>query len=282
MKPSYLTKLMSSFYLWIDHEILKEGEAFVNYSGSLYPTEDSNFPTSTVYGGPYKQWVYDSSISGVNIPSGVYSNNDFIPRATSGLAIDYSNGRAIFNNNTLVDNNLTASYSLKEFNIYYTDEREETLLFENAYRVTPKVTRVTGSLDYSDNPYPCVFIKHRTSENLPFSFGGLDTTETQIRCVVLSDSSFKLDSLISILNDTSRKVFPLFALADLPFDYLGDFKTGTSFNYTDWCDVYGQNLVTVKRVYITKLDEVDNMKINNKCVAALVDFDISAVRSPRI
>lgn len=280
MKASYLTHLMSSFYLWIDHEILSRGEAFINYSGKLYETNDPNFLDSSLYGAPFKQWVYDSSIAGANVPTGIYSNGTFLPKDTSGLALDYNNGRAIFNANTVTGENITASYSLKEFNIYYTDEREEKLLFEKAYEAMPKTYEVTGSLGYLDNPYPCIFIKHRTSENLPFAFGGLDSSQTEIRCIVLSDTSFKLDSAISILNDSSRKVFPLLSADEVPFNYLGDFKTGSYFNYQELCQDR-QDLVMIDKVSISKLDALDNDKINKKCVAALVDFNLSAVRLPR-
>jgi hypothetical protein len=32
---------------------------------------------------------------------------------------------------------------------------------------------------------------------------------------------------------------------------------------------------------VSKLDEIENSKINKKCVAALVDFELSDVRNPR-
>jgi hypothetical protein len=283
MKASYLNNLSSSFFLWLDHEVLSRGEAFINYTGKLYPATDPNFNTNTsIYGSPFKQWVYDSSISGAIIPSGVYSNNTFIPRGQSGLAIHYNYGRAIFNNNKVTNNNLIAAYSLKEFNIYYTDEREEKLLFEKSNTITPRVTTVTGALDSIDLPYPCIFFKVKSNENKPFSFGGLDTTENLITCVVLAKDIFSLDSITSILADSARKVFPVFNPNVFPFNYLGDLKSGSSFNYTNLCAQNRNNLVYINRVSVSKFDEFTNLFVNKKCMAAIVDFELESIRQPRV
>jgi hypothetical protein len=282
MKASYITNLMSSFYLWLDHEILTRGEAFINYSGKLYNSPDPNFPNNSIYGSPFRQWVYDSSVPNANISSGIFVNGNFIDRGVSGLKIDFNKGRAILNSG-LNSNNVTATYSFKEYNIYYTDEREEKLLFEKAYNVTPKVTQVTGALGYLDTPYPCIFIKHRMGENVPFAFGGEDSTETMVRCIVLASNSFSLDGLISILSDSARKVFPVLNPDDFPFNYFGDFKLSNNFNYINLCKNQPSNsLVYIDKVTVSKLDEIDNAKINKKCVAALVDFELSDLRYPRV
>ena len=208
MKTTYLHNLTSSFYLWLDHEILDKGRAFFNYSGKLYSTQDPNFSNNYIYGSPFRQWVYDSSISGAVIASGVYHNNAFVSK-NNNLRIDYNKGRAISNNQFTNSQGVTANYSFKEYNLYYTDEREEKLLFEKAYNITPKIAEITGSLGYLDTPYPCIFIKHRTVENKPFAFGGEDKTENMVRCIVLASNSFSLDGLISILNYSARKIFPI-------------------------------------------------------------------------
>jgi hypothetical protein len=282
MKAAYITNLMSSFYLWLDHEILTRGEAFINYSGKLYKTSDPNFPNNSIYGAPFRQWVYDSSIPNTNVPSGISIDGNYVNRGVNNLNIDFNKGRVILNNG-INSTNVTANFSFKEYNIYYTDEREEKLLFEKAYNITPKVTQVTGALGYLDTPYPCIFIKHRMGENVPFAFGGEDSTQTMIRCIILASNSFSLDGLISILSDSARKVFPVLSPNDFPFNYLGDFKIGNNFNYINLCKNQPQSsLVYIDRVTVSKLDEIDNSKINKKCVGALIDFELTDVRNPRI
>jgi hypothetical protein len=285
MKATYINNLMSSFYLWLDHEILSRGEAFTNYSGQLYNSYDPNFANSTTFSSPFRQWVYDTSIVGANVVSGVYVNGHLLKKGIGVgtlLKIDYNKGRIIFDNHQITAN-ITANYSFKEYNIYYTDEREEKLLFEKSYNITPKVTQNLSGLGYLDNPYPCIFIKHRMGENVPFAFGGEDSTETMIRCIVLASNSFSLDGLISILSDSARKVFPVLNPNDFPFNYFGDLKSGTHFNYINLCKLQPKsNLVYIDRVTVSKLDEIDNAKINKKCVGALIDFELSDIRTPRI
>lgn len=282
MKASYLNNFTSSFFLWLDHELLSKGEAFLNYSGKLYASNDAYYDdTSSVYASPFKQWVYDSSITNAIVPSGVYVNNNFVSKGVSGLSLDFNRGRAIFDNNFVNTNNITANYSFKEFNIYYTDEKEEKLLFEKAYTLTPKVTMITGGLTVSENPYPCVFFKVKTNENIPFAFGGLDTTKNWVRCIVLAKDIFSLDSIVSVLNDSARKVFPVFEAKDLPFNYIGDLKSGV-YNYNNMCNAQQNNkLVFIKKVTCTKFEESENLYINKKTLAAFVDFEIESIRNPR-
>jgi hypothetical protein len=104
-----------------------------------------------------------------------------------------------------------------------------------------------------------------------------------VRCIVLASNSFSLDGLISILSDSARKVFPVLNPNDFPFNYFGDFKTGNNFNYVELCKNQPRyNLVYIDRVTVSKLDEIDNAKINKKCVGALIDFELSDLRNPRI
>lgn len=285
MKASFINNLTSSFYLWLDHEILTRGEAFTTYSGKLYDSPDPSFELSaSVYASPFRQWVYDSSVPNAYIPSGINSGAQFIPRGQAGLALDYNHGRVIFNGSTISNNqNLTARYSFKDFNLYYTDEREDRLMFEKSYTLTPPTTRVTGALGYLELPYPCVFIKLKTNNNDPFAFGGLDMSNYWIRCIILARDSFSMDSLTSLLADSARKVFPVFNAQDLPFNYFGDFKSGVSYNYQNMCSSQGQNqLVYIDKVDISKFDESENLYINKKTVAATADFELKTVRQPRI
>lgn len=280
MKSSYLNNLMSSFYLWLDHEILDKGQAYINHSGKLFETNDPNFSSSSIYASPFRQWVYDSSITGANIVSGVFINNTYIPKSNN-LKVDYNRGRVAFTQRN-TGQNVTVNYSFKEYNLYYTDEKEEKLLFENSYSITPKINSITGALNYLDRPYPCIFIKNTNLQNIPFAFGGQDSTESMIRCIVLASNSFSLDSLTSLLNDSNKKYIPIFDSEKLPFDVWGDFKNIPYFNYNEFTSTVPiSDISLIRNVSISKLSELDNSKINKKCIGALVDFELSSIRSPR-
>jgi len=282
MKAGYLNKLISSFYLWLDNAVVSKGNAFTNYTGNLYKTEDPKYGnTSTIYGSSYKQFLYDDQIIGATVPSGIYSNGNFIPKGVSGMAIDHLNGRVIFYNNQVNLVNPTLSSSVKEFNIYYTDEKEEVLLFEKTQPVMQDIRNSGIALKYNDLPYPCIFIQTTVSENTPFAFGGQDKTSTTIRCVILAANSFQCDSLISLMNDTNKQNFPVLAPDQLPFNHLNDFKN-TNFNYKHIADNAPLNTMAyIENVIVTKLGENANAKINKKTSAASVDFEISSLRYPR-
>ena len=94
MKPQYQHELMTSFFLWFDHELLDKGEAYSNKTGTLYAKSDSRLPDSYIsVQSDYKQWLNDSSITG--------ETNPIIPTDFEGsgrsddIIFDFENGRII-------------------------------------------------------------------------------------------------------------------------------------------------------------------------------------------
>ena len=67
MKSQFDNQVVSSFMLWFDHTLLKEGEAYTNTTGLFYDMEDEIYGYFT-YALPYKQIVSDKSITGAKIP----------------------------------------------------------------------------------------------------------------------------------------------------------------------------------------------------------------------
>ncbi len=288
MKPQFINKISSSFYHAIDHELLSKGNAFTNYSGSLSYISDPAYYESAVFGSPFRQWVADSSIQNAVIPSGVYSNSLFIPRGASGLSLDYDFGRVMFSSGVSRSAKLTLPYAFKDYNIYFTESTDETLLFESKFCIRPKTSvqiQSTGALSNRDLPYPCIFIRIQDINNSPFSFGGLDDTNTSIRCVVLADSSYLLDGGLSIMNDMARKHMPCMDFSDLPFGVKGDFKSGNSYNYSNICAAYAENrpsdMSLIKSVDISKFPATVNRQIGDGVSAGFADFEILTRRSPR-
>jgi len=282
MKPSYISNLMSSFYLWLDHELLNVGRAFTVNSGAMYPIKDNNYSDYNVYSSPFRQWVSDDSISGAIVPSGAYCDGKFLTRE-SGIIINYNKAEILVDKSLVGQpKSVSLQYTKKDFNIYYTDERDENILFENAYSLAPKFNRITGGLNESDQPIPCVFLKNTYYENKPYALGGQDKTITNIRCVILTDNMFLMDGGISIMVDSARKVFPVVDSTMLPYNYYGDFKSGDRYNYSDIAKVQNTNLAYIDRVTVTRFDEVLNNKINPKIVGAIVDFELWQARNPRV
>lgn len=284
MNAQYHQNLLPSFGLFIDHSLCAIGQAFTNYSGNLYlTTGDPNFAGYRIWGTPYRQFIADSSIANATIASGVYYNGNFIPNGTSGINIDYLRGRAISTGNSSI-NQLSTAYSAKDFNIYFTQISEERLLFELAPKL-PQQSKigipVTQPLDYLDQPYPAIWIRMDDSLNEPFALGGMDTTNTTIKTIILSDTDWKLDGSISIFEDSARKYFPVFTGSQFPFTYYGNTKSG--YNYNDLCSNANQSqLCYIERVRVKKFDERVNRLVGNQIGGAIVEWDVVSYRDPRV
>lgn len=281
MKPSLLNELSSSFCLFIDHELCFNGEGFENIvSGSLYPSYDSSFDSEMIYQSAYRQWVPDESITALGsfLPISINSGSVPIAKGEYGLKIDYGMGRVFFDKTGVSNNSadFNVSFARKEFNIYLTSLDEASLFLQE-----PEYYSSFGTgVPVDQQPYPLIYVKHFYSENSPFAFGGLDESEYEFRCTVLSDDIFKLDSAISILQDSARKEFPLIPSSGLPFNVYGDFKDGVTYNYINNYEYYVDKAY-VESVAVSKFDEKINKLIKFDVWGGFADFKVKVLRFPR-
>lgn len=289
MVPQFLNRIAPSFTHFIDHEMLRKGSAYINVnSGNLYNTQDPNFPNKTIYASPYRQFVSDYSINGAFIPSGISVGNTFNPKGANGLSVDYELGRVLLDNSISPSlQNVKCSYAYKEYNVYYTESQDDTLIFEAKYPVRP--TDSLGSdakqpLSYDQLTYPAIFIKTQYTENVPFAFGGLDESIVDVRAIFLADSPYLLDAGVSIATDMGRKYFPVLYPKDMPFNMFGDYKSN-NYNYLNLCSHYSQTgslMAMVSSVTISRFAPSVNKLIGNNSYGAFADFTLSYVRQPRL
>jgi hypothetical protein len=277
MKVQLDNILMSSMLMWMDNVILKKGEAYKNFSSQFYPVTNiyNGFYT---YGLPFKQVVCDSSISGANILSGVYVNNNFKTIGQNNLTgISPQNGQVYFTSGQGT-NTISGNYAVKDFNLYLTNQPEEEILFESQYQARPKTTQTPTGLAIEAITYPCIFLKNNGGINQPFAFGGQDNTQILVRAVVMADNMFNLDALCSILKDTARDYVPLI---NSPFNNFGGLNSGC-YNYdslTQNIDV-GTNGFYISEVNVSKIFANLNAK-NNQVFPAFIDFTLNNIRYPR-
>jgi hypothetical protein len=277
MKAQLDNTLMSSMIIWMDHIILKNGQAFQNYNSKFYPITNiyNGFYT---YGLPFKQVVSDSSIAGANLLSGVYINNSFSTIGQNNLTgINPNNGQVYFTTNQS-GNILSGSYAVKDFNIYLTNQPEEELLFETQYNIRPKTSMNPTGLAIESITYPCIFLKNNGGTNEPFALGGLDNTFAQVRAIVMADNMFNLDAVCSILKDTARRYVPL---VTNPFNNFGGLNSGY-YNYNSLINNInvGNDAFYITEVNVTKIFANLNVK-NNQVFPAFIDFTLSNIRYPR-
>lgn len=265
---------LSSFQLWLDHYLLKYGGAWSNQTGKFYNYSDEKL--GNVFGSSYPQFVYDNSIVGANIITGAYLNSNFVGRGTSGLKIDYLNGRVFSNGNPTI----SGSFAVKDFNIYKTSDSVNALI-DRAYSTT--IQNVKKPLSYVE-PHnfvvPFINLSFASKINKPFAFGGEDETKIVVRATILADDDFKIDGVIGQLTDAQYKCIPYINdNQKIPFTFYGDLKSG-SFNYeTDIIDTSEQSLY-IDKVAGYRVSESVNSQ-GSLFRLGVVEFELLSYRFPR-
>jgi len=284
MKELFSHKLFTSFTLWFDNQLLVKGEAYQNQTGAFYPQIDSSLPAYSIYASPYKQFVYDSAVSGANIISGVYpvGSNTFIPRGTSGLQIDYQNGRILFNSGVNLPSGFSGSFATKEFNTYITNFDSSQFIFESAIGNNKNISYTATGIAPRIYKAPCVILSFSQGNNEGFAFGGEDRTKSTINAIILSKDLWQQDGINSIFRDTNNLPFPLVPASEIPLNYFGDLKTSSGYNYNNIISLYGipGTMPWIEAVHSSKISEKLNK--NDNYYVSYLQFDVDSVRYPRI
>ena len=84
--------------------------------------------------------------------------------------------------------NLSGSYAVKDFNIYNTNETEESLVIENKFQNNTRFAFPESGIAPYDFVTPAVFINNEYMENQPFAFGGEDKTIVSFKTVVFAEN----------------------------------------------------------------------------------------------
>lgn len=273
MKRTFLNDLYASFTLYFENRLNYYGDAYSNVNYRLYSIKDDKLKAYSVYGSPWKQWVYDYGIAGAQIPSGVYSNGTFIPRGQSGLKIDFNNGRIIFSGNVNIP--VSGQFSPKEFNVYNTTKSDEELLFEQRYDLTSQFPQVPSGIPSDKIVAPAAFIRFGSMTTEPFTIGGEYDSKINARVIVLSDSNTSLDAVGNLFVDQKHKNFLVFSKT--PLNEYGDLKTGY-YSYFDYLDQYfdSRKMVYLEDVDFSKPNLANTQNPDLK--VGILDFQLSLPR----
>jgi hypothetical protein len=272
MRVMFDNKLLSSFLLFVDHEIQSSGLAYTNYSGLLYPVE-SKVSGLYAYATPFRQLCNDTSVAGANILSGVYLNGSFTSIGQNGLhSINHNLGTAYFTGQLSSSVVVSGRYAIKDFNIEITDQLEYKLLFDTKYVTNSKYNQVLSGLASDVKTSPAVFLRPKVLENLPFAFGGIDDNHIDIRAIVIADNQFQRIAVCNILKNLYFKQFQI--VQSTPFDYLGNF-TGLNYSYETLAfdSSYTPIIFKAKVVDVPLVGDFQNVPRS----VAMVDFSIDTI-----
>ena len=286
MKPTFTHNVINSFFLWFDNFLMTKGEAYKTYTTKLYNYEDPRLGGGkVVYGSPYKQWVYDKNITGATIPSGFTINNQFVPTGTSGMKIDFDNGRIIFNSGVSTSLNVTGTYSVKEVNSYITDQPEDNLIIENKFVTNSRFT-VSENYIAPYNPVtPCIFASIETAHNTAFAFGGEDETKCIIKVVAFCENLYQLDGVLSVFGDSYNEIFSIIPMTGHPLGEFNEMKTGaypTGYDYKNLSNAYNSQTLFISHVETSKIRDSVIKELNPILHIGFLDFEIKTYRYPRL
>ncbi|RTK99693.1 MAG: hypothetical protein EKK57_08940 [Proteobacteria bacterium] len=282
MKPQYNNFYFSSTLLWLDNLLLDKGQAYYN-KGSLFYPVNQYYNGIYAYAAPYKQFAYDSSISGANIITGVYLNGNYTTIGQNGfLGINYEEGLALFDREIKVP--ISGNYAAKEIDVKSINENDEYLLIQNKFYNKNNILTATGNLT-NQQPFPVIYVRNDDSENTPSAFGGEYATNNITRLIIMADSQFQLDATVSLITDRIQTYYPLFDLNEMPFNVLGGLKNGT-FNYNGFITdkIRTGKSIFIKEVSMTRLSSVilsELRKINTQIYVGIVDLHTEFFRYPR-
>ena len=278
MKEQFQHRVTTSFFMWFDNFLLTKGEAFSNKTGEFSYYEDNRLDsTYKAYGSPFKTWVTDSSVTGANIPTGIFIGGNFSGR-DDGVVLDFENGRALVSGSD-EDLTVTGEFAVKDFNVYITNDTEDDLIIENKYTVNSRLPSASyGAIAPYDDVVPAVFISTANSTNEPFAFGGLQNTSVQVKAVILAEDTYQLDGVLSIFMDSVNECITSIPMTGYPTTELGDLKdgsysyTGTEAGYTDDRKFYVDSVTT------SKLTDRDRKSLAHEMYVGFIDFDINQMR----
>ena len=286
MKPTFTHNVINSFFLWFDNFLMTKGDAYKTYTTKLYNYQDPRLGgDKVVYGSPYKQWVYDKNITGATIPSGFTINNQFVSTGTSGMKIDFDNGRIIFNSGVSTSLNITGTYSVKEINSYITDQPEDNLIIENKFVTNSRFT-VSENYIAPYNPVtPCIFASIQTAHNTAFAFGGEDETKCIIKVVAFCENLYQLDGVLSVFGDSYNEIFSIIPMTGHPLGEFNEMKTGaypTGYDYKNLSNAYNSQTLFISSVESSKIRDSVIKELNPILQIGFLDFEIKTYRYPRL
>ncbi len=283
MKELYAHKVVNSFYLWFDHQLLTKATAFKNVSGNFYYTPDDRLSDDFIpFASPFKQWVADSSVPSATIPTGIFIDG-ILKGRDDGVTFDWDNGRVLLDSGNYTSSvSVSGNYAIKDFNTYVVTTEETKMIFEAAYQLNSRYGMIPESgVSPKGFAAPACFMMNTATDNKPFAFGGMQDTKNKMRVIVAAQDIYHLDGVISLFSDLVNSIIPLVSLQDDLFNEYGDLKSGV-FNYDVLAANNANRYVFIEKVSALKITSSTDLKINPNLRFGVLDFYLSDPRVPKL
>jgi len=287
MKTQFTHNLLSSFYLWFEHRLVSDDvKAYKkNQSNSFVLTSFKDVPSSHVaYQGKFRQLVADQTVDKAN--SGIFVSGTFITGANTGIFIDYDNGRVILPAASGTGLTITANNTIKEVNVYLTEDDEEQLLvqgdfIDSAAQSSTNLFSKTAKLNEKTYILPACFINIVNGESKEISFGGETDTQTRVRVIAMANDNYTLNGILSAFEDTQHETIKHIPYSAYPYGVFNSLKS-YPYSYSTLAANYTANsyIEKVKTSKVTSPEIVN--KFDKNTLIGFIDFDLSTWRYPRL
>lgn len=289
MKEQFIQRITQSVFMWLDHQICFDGEAYTNVNTQFYDAQDRYYGYYS-YTCPYDQFLSDASVTGSPSPillTGIYLSGSYINVGQNGfVGADFNNGVLYFDHEISNPSvNLTGSFSIKEVNVMLTDQSEEKLLFDTAYKNKMEIAQNHNGMKQYETNIPVIFLKYIGGHNEEFAFGGMDKCLYKFRAMIFAENLYQLEAISEILRNKQNTNIPIITRDENPFNFLG-YYSGATYNYDAL--IAGKNNATeylnLERVYINNFDEFtikQRQDVPRGVQLGIADFEIYSYRYPR-
>tara|TARA_B100002019_G_C21144368_1_gene534926 strand:- start:50 stop:913 length:864 start_codon:yes stop_codon:yes gene_type:complete len=286
MKVSFGHQATTSFTLWFEHHLLEHGEAYKNMTGKLFYIDDERLPVGHErYSSAYKQWITESGVgNGGHVPDNFSGAGAVVNRSDPGMGyyVDFNNGGIVVTGAAANPNmQWSGAFGLKEFNIYNTNQTEESLIVESKFETNSRFTVLESGIAPYDFVTPAVFINNEYIENEPYAFGGEDKTVLNFKSVVMAENLYQLDGVLSLFADTRNVSFSNVGFDSHPINEYGDLKSG-AYSYNNLATTYKNDIFSIERVTTSKISETMRSTISPTLYVGFIDFEVTNNRFPRV
>jgi hypothetical protein len=276
----------SNLDLWLNNLFLKDG-FFIDVStgetdvygrdiSEMISSLDASYADGRVWQSAFKEWVHESGVipteAGVSSPmvaSGVTVDGTFYPKdpgdpgfnPTFSHAIDFRNGRVIFDSPISLVSYVQGEFSYKEITVAlaatFENETKE-FYFETSYKDNPFQTGVIIFPEENSRTLPMVMIDVTQSSYDAYELGNASNTlELQGSLIVWARNDYTRDQIEDLIG-SQEHVVALgidFNTAPYPLDYRND-KNPLFSNYDTLANLASPYFW--RRIYI---DEIDSRRI---------------------
>lgn len=276
----------SNLEVWLNDLFLRDG-FFTNVStgetdiygrdiSEMIHTEDPTYITGRVWQSAFKEWVHESGIIPTNnlitapiLSDGVTVDGTFYPKdplapgfnPAFSHAIDYRNGRVIFDTPVSLASTVQGEFAYKEITVDLaaTFENENKEFFvETNYKDNPFQTGVITFPEENSRTLPMVLIDVTSMGYTAYELGNASNLmELQGSLIIWSRDDYIRDQIEDLIGSQEHVVVPGIDFNDAPYplDYRND-RNALYTSYGDMASIYSPYFW--RRIYI---DDIDSRRI---------------------